>query len=294
MKKPSPSHKLKPKKSVSKASPAGFQKNGKNARAVTTSVPHKNSSNPKILRLIEARNCLQREKQAHRKFILKTIADACTFGNELKEDEDAWQEFCTLDWGKLRGPKVDQRDQAIRFAMKFIFAKGKKGEKRASFYYNAVIGLVEAGLEGKALVKAIEKAGGLKKLQSQKSTNKPGAKAKTVFDDRAISDPVDEFSAGDRVDVSPFGTDEDEDEDEDTLRRFRERVDEEDDDDLVTAPKPGSNSVEMPFIVIFLKSPSHLISARLPARVVIKGHVTGLGKTSVLKVDRLDVKKPKI
>lgn len=77
---------------------------------------------------------------------------------------------------------------------------------------------------------------------------------------------------------------------------YRRRVheEEEDDDHPEMVPRPVNNSVEMPFVVIFPKSPSQLMSAKLPARVVIKGHVTSLGRSSVIKVDRYAVKKSKI
>ncbi|TAX99817.1 hypothetical protein ELH75_01280 [Rhizobium leguminosarum] len=270
----------------------GFKK-GKSAQALPNAIRPINSSNPKILRILDARVHLQKEKRAHRKFIWKTIADACTLGNELKKDEEAWREFCALDWGKLKGPKVHQHDQAIRFAMKFIFAKGKKGEKRASFYYNAVVGLVEKGLHGKYLVKAIEKAGGLRKLQSQKPTkNKAPTKPLGVYDDNAIANPVDERPAGDNSnhDLS-------EDEDDDLSNRFRELVHEgegHDNDEDTGWHKPADSSVDMPFNLIFPKRPSDLTSAKLPVRVIIKGHVVSFGKSSIFKVDRHKVKKPTI
>ncbi|MHC2457206.1 hypothetical protein ACVMIX_003847 [Rhizobium leguminosarum] len=290
MKKPSLAHKPKPKKSVSKASVSAFKKE-KKSRAVITSVAHKNSSNPKILRLIETRDCLQREKQAHHKFIWKTIADACTFGNELKNDEEAWQEFCDLDWGKLKGPKVNQRDQAIRFAMKFIFAKGKKGEKRASFYYNAVMGIVEKGLEGKPLVKAIEKAGGLKKLQSQKSNkNKPREKLEGLREDSAIYDVVDKLSADNNG-----NHDLPDDDDDDIDSRYRMQMDEgeDDSDESEAVPKQVDLSVQMPFTLIFPRSPFTLTRSKLPFRVRIKGEVVSFGKSTIMKVAGCKVKKPK-
>ncbi|MGR9181462.1 hypothetical protein ACU8L2_01205 [Rhizobium leguminosarum] len=292
MKKPFPPHKSKPKKPVNKAPVTGSKK-GKNARAITASVAFKNSSNPKISRIIETRDSLQKEKHAHRKFIWKTIADACIFGNELTNDEEAWQQFCALDWGKLRGPKVNQRDQAIRFAMKFIFAKGKKGEKRASFYYNAVIGLVQQGLEGKALAKAIASAGGLKKLQSQKpSKSKSREKLEGVFENSEISDFVGDLSSSDDDD-----DDDDYGDSDDAMARRCEmliRKGEDNDGDDGTMPEQDNGSVEMPFTLIFPKSPSSLTRAKLPARVVIKGHVVSFGKSSIFKVDRHKVKKPKI
>jgi hypothetical protein len=298
VKKPFPPHKSKPKKSVNKAPVTGSKK----ARAITASVALKNSFNPKISRIIETRDCLQKEKQAHRKFIWKTIANACKFGNELTNDEEAWQQFCALDWGKLRGPKVDQRDQAIRFAMKFIFAKGKKGEKRASFYYNAVIGLVQQGLEGKALAKAIASAGGLTKLQSQKTgKSKSREKLEGVFENSEISDFVGELSADDHGKRDLSGGDDDDDDDGDSddamygrYQMLLAKGENHDTDEGVIMPEQADSSVDMPFNLIFPKRPSDLTSAKLPVRVIIKGHVVSFGKSSIFKVDRHKVKKPKI
>lgn len=291
MKELSPAHKPKPKKSVGKAKASGSKKE-KNSLAVTTSAAHKNSSNPKIVQLIEARDSLRKEKQAHRKFIWRTIADACTFGNELENDEEAWQEFCDLDWGKLKGPKVNQRDQAIRFAMKFIFAKGKKGEKRASFYYNAVLGIVKKGLVGKPLVKAIEKAGGLKKLHRQKSNeNKPREKLEGLRDDNAISDVADKLLVDDNGDQD---LPDDDDDDDDMESRYRMQMDKgEDDTEGEAVAKQVDHSVEKPFTLIFQRIPFALTKAKLPFRIRIKGEVVRLGKSTIVKVADCKVKKPK-
>ncbi len=101
-------------RSIDKKNPKKSKKNrlhdsrkGKSKQASPTSVPSEISDNAKIVAILEARAESEREKQAHRKFVWGMIAKACAIGQELSDDEEAWSEFCALDWGKLKGPKVD-------------------------------------------------------------------------------------------------------------------------------------------------------------------------------------------
>ena len=294
MKKPKPPHKRKQVKPSRKAAALRNSKKGKSASARSIPIEPANSDNPKIKELVQARNEADRAKKAHRKFIWEMIAKACAIAAELRKDKKSWREFCALDWGKLTGPKVDQHDKALRFALKFIFAKGKKGEKRASFYYNAVKALVEKGLRGKALVKAIEKAGGLKKLQDQKSAkNKPRGKPASISDDSKITDPVDDLSVDEVAHNDLFGSDEDDDEMEKQFRRQKDEGEEED-RQKQSPPKPINSQTEIPFTIIFPEHPSDLMSSKLPVRIVIKGYVLSVvGKSTVIKVDSYKLKKPK-
>lgn len=295
MKKPTPPHKRKQNKPNRKPVALRNSKKGKSASARSIPIAPANSDNPKIKELVQARNEADRAKRAYRKFIWEMIAKACAIASELRKDKKSWREFCALDWGKLTGPKVDQHDKALRFALKFIFAKGKKGEKRASFYYNAVKALVEKGLRGKALVKAIEKAGGLKKLQGQKSAkNKPRVKHASLSDESKITDPVDDPSAEEAAHDGLFGSDEYDDEMEKLFRRQMEKGEDDDDCQKQSPPKPINSQTEIPFTIIFPEHPSDLMSSKLPVRIVIKGYVLSVvGKSTVIKVDSYKLKKPK-
>ena len=294
MNKPTPPHKRKPNEPNRKPALRNSKK-GKSASARSNPIAPENSDNPKIIKLVEARNETDRAKKAHRKFVWEMIAKACAIAAELREDKKSWREFCALDWGKLTGPKVDQPDKALRFALKFIFAKGKKGEKRVSFYYNAVKALVEKGLRGKALVKAIEKAGGLKKLQGQKSAkNKPRGKPASISDDSKITDPVDDLSVDEVAHNDLFGSDEDDDDMEKQFRRQMEKGEDDDDRPKQSPRKPINPQTEIPFTIIFPEHPSDLMSSKLPMRIVIKGYVLSVvGKSTVIKVDSYKLKKPK-
>ncbi|NLR98882.1 hypothetical protein HGP17_18855 [Rhizobium sp. P38BS-XIX] len=280
MKKSEHSHTRKPNKTNSKPSPHKA-KTGKGASARAIPIAPENSDNPKILELVNARGEVDRAKQAHRKFVWKMIAVANAIAAALMKDMESWREFCALDWGKLTGPKVEQRHQAFRFTLKFIFAKGKKGEKRASFYYNAVKALVEQGRHDKGLVKAIEKAGGLKKLQGQKSgRSKSAVNGASLLGESKITDDIDE----------PL------EDDDDTDKACRRQVHEEKDDydHRKSSPSKSSNSqTEMPFMLVFQDHPRNLTSSKLPVRIVIKGEVLSLGRTTTIKVDSHKLKKPK-
>lgn len=244
-----------------------------------TSKSGRNSDNPKIQQLIQARKENEKQKKAHRKFLTDMIVRAYSIGLGLMEDDDGWLSFCALDWGKLTAPKKSQSDQAIRFALKFIFAKGKKGEKRASFYYNAIKEFAQKGLEPTRLAKAINDAGGLKKLQRQ-NTRKPDAKPDRVLQDDTVSEKIGKSSK-----IKPGS--------QQLKPSKKERAYPLDPKELPARKVGDKKALEMPVRLMFSKTPGDLLSAKLPVRIVVKGTLMSLGEVAVIKVEEYKIKKPK-
>lgn len=146
-----------------------------------TSSAAKKSDNPKnpaskrtpslTEQMIKLHENFKNQKKAHRKSVRSDIVKAVDIGLALKKNKKEWEKFCKKDWGKTKAPREDQIDQAVRFAIKYMVGPGEAAQKKASFYYNAVIDLVNKGLEGKVLEKRL-KNDGLKKLAKNHTLEK--------------------------------------------------------------------------------------------------------------------------
>ncbi|MFK0336987.1 hypothetical protein ACIQT7_06980 [Agrobacterium deltaense] len=155
------------------------------APSTRSKIAAKNSDYPKstengdtaVARILALHDAHKERRREHREGIRSDIVAAVEIALEMQDDREEWAYFCKHSWAS-GGPKENQIDQAVRFAIKFMVGPGKGAQKKASFYYNAVALLVqEEGLRGEDLKARLEEEG-LKKLAAEYAKHKKHKKHK--------------------------------------------------------------------------------------------------------------------
>lgn len=148
----------------------------------------KKSDNPKsdhgelsvVEAMIQLRDAYTTEEKAHRKRVRARICEAYELGLRLKVVKPQWFLFCqNKNWTGISGgpPKAEQRDDAVRFALKFMVGAGEAAQKDASFYYRAIRKFAEEDVQPDEL-KRLLKVKSLKTLADEHAETKKIAASK--------------------------------------------------------------------------------------------------------------------
>jgi hypothetical protein len=132
-----------------------------------------------VNQIIELQRSHCRRIAGHREGIIDDICKACDIGLKLQKSRVLWRIFRKSDWGGVRPPKLGDRKDAVRYALKFMVGPDRSEQQRASFYFNAVGPLIEQGIRGKKLKKILMKRG-LKALQQQHSAKSANSKPEAI------------------------------------------------------------------------------------------------------------------
>lgn len=144
-----------------------------------------------VARILALHDAHKERRREHREGIRSDIVAAVEIALEMQDDREEWAYFCKHSWAS-GGPKENQIDQAVRFAIKFMVGPGKGAQKKASFYYNAVALLVqEEGLRGEDLKARLEEEG-LKKLAAEYAEHKKEKKKDSNESRRSEEDVTEE------------------------------------------------------------------------------------------------------
>jgi hypothetical protein len=128
------------------------------------------SDSPNLVeQLIGLRESRANRRKINRAQLRREIVTACGLGVALMKDEAMWHSFCLADWSGIRNPpQLFEQQKAVFFALKYMCGPGREAQSEASFYFGAVNALIRDGYLGEELYDAIERFGGLKKLNDER------------------------------------------------------------------------------------------------------------------------------
>lgn len=243
----------------------------------------KKSDNPKnfeedtdkspIEKLDALHDAFKRRRTAHRKAVYSDIVAAVDIGLALKADKNEWKRFCEGSWHKTKPPRLNQIDQAVRFAIKFMVGPGKNAQQKASFYYSAVASAVEGGITGKKLKKLIM-AKSLKKLTQAKSDTKNPEKQKAQTEKKNDS----------KTPRTAAMTKETKKSDPLPARKTNDASDQE---------KMKDSEFNVKAVLRFGNTKKSLTTHKVGSKVWMKVTLTALGPPHALIVHKLEAAKPK-
>lgn len=233
----------------------------------------KNSSTT-VRAMVKLRADYANDEKAHRKRVRESICRAYELGLKMKRDNRQWESFITQDWTGITGgpPTTKQRQDAVRFALKFMVGAGEEAQKDASFYYRAIKSFAERRISPDKLKVQLEKTP-LKNLAEQQARSKKKATAQ-ASDDPMPTPPSGQKKGPLRVSLSKsVGS-----------QSISERP-----------PSAREGSVTQVNCVLLLGGHTHKSLLRIPQgdRVTIKGRLKRVGVPTEIEVDTVRSRKSK-
>lgn len=187
----------------------------------------------------------------------EAVTEIVRKGQELAEDEEAWQEFITLPFWtvevKKGRPKPEDRPEAIRYMLRRYRGSSELQSKQASDRWRAVRVLLDEDIPPSRMMKAFEQRGGYRGI------NRPKREGQSFVESAAKTVRAKPSSVG-------SGT---------------------------TSGLPDKTAVSCVLKAVFPDNVRALTSLTVPCKVKLIGTIEELGAMTEIRVQRLVKLKPR-